>query len=178
AGPDRPHLHLPDGHRVVPRLRPGVGDHQGRAHRRDPDDGHLPHRLRIRPRPLRIRRRGVDSHLRHIDGSGAALPTVRAAPRCRRSSHLMAVATVPARRILSRTVVYAVALAVLALILVPLVYAVLGGFRTAGQLAEHPVGLPVPWIFPTYLGTLRSPAFWRQVGNGAFVAPPTTFRIP
>ncbi|HLT95299.1 MAG TPA: carbohydrate ABC transporter permease [Acidimicrobiia bacterium] len=89
----------------------------------------------------------------------------------------MAVATVPARRILSRTVVYAVALAVLALILVPLVYAVLGGFRTTGQIAEHPVGLPEPWIFTNYLGTLQSPAFWRQVWNSAFIALATTFLI-
>jgi len=72
---------------------------------------------------------------------------------------------------------YVVALAVLALILVPLVYAVLGGFRTTGQIAERPVGLPDPWIFTNYLGTLRSPAFWRQVWNSTFIALATTLLI-
>src|SRR5690606_23228500 len=89
----------------------------------------------------------------------------------------MAVATIPVRRVLSRTVLYVVALAVLALILVPLVYAVLGGFRTTGQIAERPVGLPDPWIFTNYLGTLRSPAFWRQVWNSSRIALATTFLI-
>ncbi|MFO7292443.1 MAG: carbohydrate ABC transporter permease [Actinomycetes bacterium] len=89
----------------------------------------------------------------------------------------MAVATIPVRRVLSRTVLYVVALAVLALILVPLVYAVLGGFRTTGQIAERPVGLPDPWIFTNYLGTLRSPAFWRQVWNSTFIALATTLLI-
>jgi len=89
----------------------------------------------------------------------------------------MAVATIPVRRVLSRTVLYVVALAVLALILVPLVYAVLGGFRTTGQIAERPVGLPDPWIFANYLGTLRSPAFWRQVWNSTFIALATTLLI-
>ncbi|HEX7100404.1 MAG TPA: carbohydrate ABC transporter permease [Acidimicrobiia bacterium] len=89
----------------------------------------------------------------------------------------MAVATFPARKILSRTVTYVIALAVLALILVPLVYAVLGGFRTTGQIAERPVGLPDPWIFTNYLGTLQSPAFWRQVRNSTFIALATTFLI-
>ncbi|HLU53407.1 MAG TPA: carbohydrate ABC transporter permease [Acidimicrobiia bacterium] len=89
----------------------------------------------------------------------------------------MAVATIPVRKVLSRTVTYAIAVAVLALILVPLVYAVLGGFRTTGQIAERPVGLPDPWILTNYLGTLQSPHFWRQVWNSARIALATTFLI-
>ena len=36
------------------------------------------------------------------------------------------------------------------LISVPVVYAVLGGFRTTGQLSDRPVGLPDPWVFDNY----------------------------
>ena len=41
-------------------------------------------------------------------------------------------------------------LVVLAVIVVPLTFSVLGGFRSNQQLVEHPVGLPDPWVIENY----------------------------
>jgi raffinose/stachyose/melibiose transport system permease protein len=65
---------------------------------------------------------------------------------------------------------WAVLLSVAAVIVVPIVYAVLGGFRNAPQLAANPVGLPDPWIWTNYTDTLTQPAFWVQLRNSALVA--------
>jgi raffinose/stachyose/melibiose transport system permease protein len=70
--------------------------------------------------------------------------------------------------------VYAVALLLVALVLVPLAYVVLGGFRTTGQIAAHPVALPDPWLTTNYADILSSDAFWRQVGNSTLIALVTT----
>lgn len=74
------------------------------------------------------------------------------------------------RRAASRAVMYAIVLVVAAVILAPVVYAALGGFRTTGQLAAKPLGLPDPWIFSNYLAVLRSGSFWQQVGNSTLIA--------
>ena len=50
--------------------------------------------------------------------------------------------------------VYAIALAVVAITLGPVLYGVLGGFRTNAQLAENPAGLPAPWVLDNYAGVL------------------------
>jgi raffinose/stachyose/melibiose transport system permease protein len=55
-------------------------------------------------------------------------------------------------------------------VLVPLIYVVLGGFRTTGQVAAQPVALPDPWITSNYTEILKSETFWRQVGNSALIA--------
>jgi raffinose/stachyose/melibiose transport system permease protein len=69
-----------------------------------------------------------------------------------------------------RGLLYAVALGVLAVIIVPLAFAVLGGFSTTGQLVVDPVSLPDPWVTSNYVETLGSPTFWKQMGNSAFIA--------
>ena len=74
------------------------------------------------------------------------------------------------RRTVGRGLLYAVALGVLAVIIVPLAFAVLGGFSTTGQLVVDPVSLPDPWVTSNYLETLGSPNFWKQMGNSAFIA--------
>ena len=79
-------------------------------------------------------------------------------------------AGVRARRIAGSVVRWSVLLAVAAVIVVPIVYAVLGGFRNAPQLAANPVGLPDPWIWTNYTDTLTEPAFWVQLRNSALVA--------
>jgi raffinose/stachyose/melibiose transport system permease protein len=63
-----------------------------------------------------------------------------------------------------------VLLVVAALIVVPVVYAVLGGFRDAPQLAADPVGLPNPWVWSNYTDSLTSPSFWIQLRNSSLVA--------
>ena len=74
------------------------------------------------------------------------------------------------RRPLSRVAMYAIATGVVFAISVPVVYAVLGGFRTTGQLSDRPVGLPDPWVFENYREILASDTFWLQLRNSALVA--------
>jgi raffinose/stachyose/melibiose transport system permease protein len=65
---------------------------------------------------------------------------------------------------------YGVLLSVALVIIIPVVYAVLGGFRDAPQLAADPVGLPNPWVWSNYLDSLTSDTFWVQLRNSAVVA--------
>jgi raffinose/stachyose/melibiose transport system permease protein len=74
------------------------------------------------------------------------------------------------RRILESVLRYAVLLAVTAVIVIPVAYAVLGGFRDAPQLAADPVGLPNPWVWTNYADSLMSASFWVQLRNSAVVA--------
>ncbi|MBO9554592.1 MAG: carbohydrate ABC transporter permease [Cellulomonas sp.] len=70
--------------------------------------------------------------------------------------------------------VWAIALVVVALTLGPVLYGVLSGFRTNGQLAENPAALPDPWVLKNYVGVLTNPNFWRYAFNSAAVAVITT----
>jgi raffinose/stachyose/melibiose transport system permease protein len=79
-------------------------------------------------------------------------------------------AVVRARRITASGLRAGVLLAVSAVIVVPVVYAVLGGFRDAYQLAANPVGLPDPWVWTNYTDSLTSTSFWVQLRNSAVVA--------
>jgi raffinose/stachyose/melibiose transport system permease protein len=63
-----------------------------------------------------------------------------------------------------------VVIGVALVVIVPVLYAVLGGFRTTGQIAQSPVGLPAPWVFENYLEILRSGSFWRQLTNSVVIA--------
>jgi len=74
------------------------------------------------------------------------------------------------RRWVSALPIYAISLVLAAIVLVPLIYVVLGGFRTTGQVAAQPVALPDPWITTNYTEVLSSETFWRQVGNSALIA--------
>lgn len=71
---------------------------------------------------------------------------------------------------LVRVLLYLAALSVLGAIVIPVAYAVLGGFRDTAQLARDPVSFPDPWIFTNYLEILGSGSFWRQVGNSTLIA--------
>jgi raffinose/stachyose/melibiose transport system permease protein len=82
-----------------------------------------------------------------------------------------------ARRRLSRALLYLDAVVVLAIILIPLAYAVLGGFRTSSQLAADPVGLPDPWVFTNYIDQLLDRAFWGQLWRSFFIAVVTTLLV-
>jgi raffinose/stachyose/melibiose transport system permease protein len=82
-----------------------------------------------------------------------------------------------ARRRMSRIGLYAVALLTMAIIVIPLAFSVLGGFRTSQQLSADPVGLPSPWVWENYSMLLRSGSFWRQVWNSTFIAMVTTIVV-
>jgi raffinose/stachyose/melibiose transport system permease protein len=74
------------------------------------------------------------------------------------------------RRIGARTLLYVVAWLAAIATLVPILYAILGGFRDTGQLSTNPVALPHPWVFSNYTGILRSSTFWHQVWNSTLIA--------
>ncbi len=71
---------------------------------------------------------------------------------------------------MKRIPLYGFALVVAAAILVPVVYAILGGFRDTAQIATDPVGLPDPWVFSNYGEILGSGTFWRQLWNSTLIA--------
>ena len=77
---------------------------------------------------------------------------------------------VRARRIAGSVVRYTVLLTVAAVIVTPVIYAALGGFRDAPQLAANPVALPDPWVWTNYTDSLTSASFWVQLRNSAVVA--------
>ena len=61
--------------------------------------------------------------------------------------------------------------------MVPLVYAVLGGFRDNGQIGNSALGWPDPWVPTNYTEVLGSESFWRQVGNSVLIAAISTFVV-
>lgn len=65
---------------------------------------------------------------------------------------------------------YLVILLVLAITLVPMLYLILSGFRTTGQLGSNPNGLPHPWVWTNYATILTSAVFWQAVQNSAIIA--------
>jgi raffinose/stachyose/melibiose transport system permease protein len=65
---------------------------------------------------------------------------------------------------------YLVILLVLAITLVPMLYLIVGGFRTTAQLNSSPTGLPHPWVWSNYASVLTSSTFWDAVGNSVVIA--------
>ncbi len=73
------------------------------------------------------------------------------------------------RNTVSQAVKYVVAVVLAAIILIPLVTAVLGGFKTNADLQNHPFSLPQPFVLTNYSFILNSPEFWRQLLNSVIV---------
>lgn len=65
---------------------------------------------------------------------------------------------------------YLIALVFIAICIGPVLYIILGGFRTNAQITADPSGFPGPWEVGNYLEVLQSPIFWRQVGNSVICA--------
>jgi raffinose/stachyose/melibiose transport system permease protein len=76
-----------------------------------------------------------------------------------------------------RVLLYTIAVVVLLVIVIPLSFSVLGGFRTNAQLAADPVGLPDPWVWSNYQTTFTDPDFYRWVTNSVLVALGTTVLV-
>jgi raffinose/stachyose/melibiose transport system permease protein len=74
-------------------------------------------------------------------------------------------------------IVYLIALVLIGLMLGPVLYLILGGFRDNSQITVSPAGLPNPWRLDNYTGILRSDVFWQQVRNSAIVALGTTVGV-
>jgi raffinose/stachyose/melibiose transport system permease protein len=71
-------------------------------------------------------------------------------------------------------VVYLVAVVVIAVMLVPIAFIILGGFRTNSQITVDPAGFPGPWNVGNYLDVLTGGVFWQQVLNSVISAGVTT----
>ncbi len=72
---------------------------------------------------------------------------------------------------------YLVAYGLVGICLAPVLYIILGGFRTNSQITLNPSGFPNPWEVGNYISVLESSLFWRQLGNSTIVAVLTTLGV-
>ncbi|WP_369370154.1 carbohydrate ABC transporter permease [Promicromonospora sp. Populi] len=72
---------------------------------------------------------------------------------------------------------YVIAFLFVGICIAPVLYIVVGGFRTNAQITVDPSGLPNPWVVDNYLSVLASGVFWRQVGNSAIAGILTTLGV-
>ena len=74
----------------------------------------------------------------------------------------------------SQPFVYLVALVAAGVTIVPVLYVILGGFRTTAQINAEPAAWPDPWTIEKYADVVGSDVFWVQVLNSTIVAASTT----
>jgi raffinose/stachyose/melibiose transport system permease protein len=67
-------------------------------------------------------------------------------------------------------ITYFIALIFIAVCIAPVLYLVLGGFRTNSQITTSPAGLPHPWVLTNYTSILSSSTFWGEFANSVAVA--------
>ena len=77
----------------------------------------------------------------------------------------------------SGVVRWAVLLGLAAVIVVPILYAALGGFRDNYQITVNPIALPDPWVTSNYTDVLADETFWQQLGNSVLIAVVTTVTV-
>ncbi len=65
---------------------------------------------------------------------------------------------------------YFAALVLIAITVVPVLFVMVGGFRTTAQINASPNGLPHPWVLSNYRAIVTSSTFWRYLGNSALIA--------
>src|ERR1700722_19379316 len=70
--------------------------------------------------------------------------------------------------------IYFIAFLFICVTVAPVLYIILGGFRTNSQITVSPAGLPNPWVFSNYIGVLKSSIFWGEFANSAIVGVGTT----
>jgi raffinose/stachyose/melibiose transport system permease protein len=73
--------------------------------------------------------------------------------------------------------IYFGALVVVVLMLAPILYIIVGGFRTNAQITADPSGLPSPWVTRNYAEVLGSTTFWGEVANSTVAAVVTTIGV-
>jgi raffinose/stachyose/melibiose transport system permease protein len=78
------------------------------------------------------------------------------------------------RRGLRSLPVYVIVWLVGAVMVTPLLYGLISGFKSTGQLSQNPFGLPHPWVTANYTEILGSGTFWRSVGSSTLIAVATT----
>lgn len=73
--------------------------------------------------------------------------------------------------------VYVVAWLFVGLCIAPVVYIILGGFRTNAEITTDPSGLPSTWQLSNFAEVLSSSGFWQQVGNSTIAGVGTTLGV-
>ena len=69
---------------------------------------------------------------------------------------------------------YLIATVLIAICIAPVLYIIIGGFRTNSQITVDPSGWPNPWVLKNYADVLVSGLFWQQFGNSVIAAVSTT----
>lgn len=72
---------------------------------------------------------------------------------------------------------YFIALLFIGVCIAPVLYIVIGGFRTNSQITTSPAGLPRPWVAGNYISVLKSTRFWGEFANSTLVALASTVGI-
>jgi raffinose/stachyose/melibiose transport system permease protein len=81
------------------------------------------------------------------------------------------------KRKLGPLVQYLVGIVVAVIVLIPLIAAVINGFKSNADLLMHPFGLPETWQWSNYTSVLQSAAFWRQLLNSTMVMAATAIGV-
>jgi len=71
---------------------------------------------------------------------------------------------------LGMSLTYLAALLVVGITVIPLLFTILGGFRTNAQINTSPAGWPSPWTLDNFTAVLSSGVFWHAMGNSAVIA--------
>jgi raffinose/stachyose/melibiose transport system permease protein len=67
-------------------------------------------------------------------------------------------------------VAYLAGIVIIGITIVPLLFVIIGGFRTTAQINAAPAGLPHPWVLANYVAVITSGAFWQELANSALIA--------
>lgn len=70
--------------------------------------------------------------------------------------------------------VYLLALILVSICLTPVLYIIIGGFRTNAQITTDPAGFPEPWVVSNYVDVLGGSEFWQAMINSTISALGTT----
>ena len=71
---------------------------------------------------------------------------------------------------LATIAIFGALVVVAAIVLVPILATVLGGFKTLGELRVNLLGLPRQWVWDNYWEILGSLRYWRTLGNSLLIA--------
>lgn len=71
-------------------------------------------------------------------------------------------------------IVYILSLLLVLVCIVPVLYIIIGGFRTNSQITRDPAGFPHPWNGENYKAVLTGPVFWQELANSLIVAAAVT----
>lgn len=67
-------------------------------------------------------------------------------------------------------IVYVLSLVLVLICVTPVVYIIIGGFRTNSQITRDPAGMPNPWNFENYKTVFASNMFWSELVNSLIVS--------